>query len=468
MRARKQTAPTATQTATEHEQAANPITRRRKTAVWLLIVLSTLVLLIGALTIWVKREVLDTDTFTASTTELMRNPQVQSAMAAFLVDQIYENVDVKADLQKQLPNNLKGLAGPAAAALNDYGTRAATRLLATDAVINLVQAATRRAHSEFLRIVDDKPGAGQKVYLQLRPVVLKLASRLGLEDQVAAKLPPDAGQFVVLDDSNVTISTVRQSVKLVRALSLFLLLVVVGLYAGAIWLARGWRREAILRCGGGVLIVGLLLFVIRRVLQGVLLDALVGQRSARPAVSAAYLILTELLMAIAWTAVAVGTITVVLAFLAGPSRFARAFRAFAAPGLVRHPWIAWGVDALAILLILIAAPITDWNKLVSRFVTFAVIIGLTEAIRRRATEEHPDGGWRWDEPDIAWQRTPPGPLRPRRSPPLPPGVSAAAPAGDAVGQLERLAELHDRGAITNEEFERMKATLVPGSPSPGG
>src|SRR4249919_3443150 len=40
---------------TEHEQAVNPITRRRKTAVWLLIVVSTVVLLIGAVTIWVKR-----------------------------------------------------------------------------------------------------------------------------------------------------------------------------------------------------------------------------------------------------------------------------------------------------------------------------------------------------------------------------------------------------------------------------
>ena len=49
-----------------------------------------------------------------------------------------------------------------------------------------------------------------------------------------------------------------------------------------------------------------LLFVIRHVLQGLLLDALVGERPARPAVSAAYLILTQLLMAIAWTAVAVG------------------------------------------------------------------------------------------------------------------------------------------------------------------
>jgi hypothetical protein len=290
------------------------------------------------------------------------------------------------------------------------------------------------------------------VYLQLRPVVLRLAARLGLEDQVAARLPADAGQFVVLDDANGTIQTVRQSVKLIRALSLFLLLVVVGLYASAIWLARGWRRETILRCGAGVLIVGLLLFVIRRLLRGPLLDALVGQRPARPAVRVAYMTLTELLMAIAWTAVAVGLITVVLAFLAGPSRFARRFRSFAAPGLVRHPWIAWGVDALAILLILIAAPIDDWNKLISRFVTFGVIIGLTEAIRRRTAEEHPDGGWRWDDLDLAWRRAPP---------------SAAAPTRDAVGQLERLAALRSSGAITNEEFERMKAMLVPGSPASG-
>ena len=436
---------------TAAEQAAGtPLTRRRKAVVWGLIVLSTVVLLVASLTVWVKREVLDTNNFTASTTELMRNPQVQTALAAFLVDQIYQNVDVKADLQKQLPNNLKGLAGPAAAALNDYGTRAATRLLGTDAVINLVQAATRLAHAEFLRIVDDKPGAGEKVYLQLRPVVLKLASRLGLEDQVAARLPADAGQFVVLDNTNGTISTVRESVKLVRMLSLFLLFVVVALYAAAIWIARGWRREAILRCGAGILIVGLLLFVIRRVLQGVLLDALVGQRPARPAVSAAYLVLTELLTAIAWTAVAVGTITVVLAFLAGPSRMARGFRTFAAPGLVRYPWVGWSVDALAILFILLVAPIDDWNKVVSRLVTFAVIIGLTEAIRRRAGEEHPDGGWRWDDLDRPWKRTP---------------AVAAGPGGDAVAQLERLTALHDKGAITNDEFDRMKAELVPAAPT---
>jgi hypothetical protein len=163
--------------------------------------------------------------------------------------------------------------------------------------------------------------------------------------------------------------------------------------------------------------------------------------------------LTGLLMAIAWTAVAVGLITVVLAFLAGQSRLARGFRTLAAPGFVRHPWIAWGVDALAVLLILIAAPIDDWNKLVSRLVTFAVIIGLTEAIRRRAEEEHPDGGWRWEDVDWPWHRAP---------------AIAAAPAGDAVGQLERLTALQEKGAISNDEFDRMKAALVPAARTSDG
>ena len=53
--------------------------------------------------------------------------------------------------------------------------------------------------------------------------------------------------------------------------------------------------------------------------------------------------------------------------------------------------------------------------------------------------------------DLPWQRTP---------------ATAAAPAGDAVGQLERLTALHDKGAITNEEFDRIKATLIPAAPAP--
>ena len=369
MRTPKQTTLTmSAQIAAEH--AAGPITSRRKRVVWLLIVVSTLVLLISAVTIWVKREVLDTNNFTASTTESMRHPKVQSALATFLVDQIYQNVDVKADLEKQLPKNLKGLAGPAAAALNDYGTRAATRLLATSAVIDLVQTASRVAHSQFLRIVDDNPAPDRRSICSFGRSCS--SSRAGWAWRIRRPRdcrPMRASSWCSTSQRN---DQHRSAEREARARSLPL----PPARRGGVVRKRdlGGPRLAARgdpALGAGVLIVGLLLFVIRHVLQGVLLDALVGQRLARPAVSAAYLILTELLMAIAWTAVAVGTITVVLAFLAGPSPVAAHVPRVCGARSHAALWIAWSVDALAILLILIAAPIDDWNELVSRLVTFS-------------------------------------------------------------------------------------------------
>ena len=79
-----------------------------------------------------------------------------------------------------------------------------------------------------------------------------------------------------------------------------------------------------------------------------------------------------------------------------------------------------------------------------------MIIGLTEAIRRRANAEHPDGGWRLENMGKSWRRA---------------LATVAAPTGDALDQLERFTALHDKGTITNEEFDRIKATLVPGAPT---
>lgn len=41
-------------------------------------------------------------------------------------------------------------------------------------------------------------------------------------------------------------------------------------------------------------------------------------------------------------------------------------------------------------------------------------------------------------------------------------VGAALEGGDIATQLERLAALHDRGALTDEEFRRLKVRLIPG------
>jgi hypothetical protein len=207
---------------------------------------------------------------------------------------------------------------------------------------------------------------------------------------------------------------VRKGVKALKALSVFLMLVVVAMYAVALWLARGWRREALLRMGFGVLIVGLIIEVVRNVVGSALIDSLVGNSkpTVKPAATASWLILTQLLDAIGWTAIIFGIVAIVLAFLAGPTGLARMVRRWIAPGLVRHPWIAWSVVALILVIVFVTVPIVDVTKLITRLVLVALLVGGVEMLRRVTKAEHPDGGWTWgtDEPAAPpGQIEPPGP-----------------------------------------------------------
>ena len=50
-----------------------PLTRNRAIAVWALVVVATLLLLVSSLTIWVKRQALDTDAWTNASGQMLAN-----------------------------------------------------------------------------------------------------------------------------------------------------------------------------------------------------------------------------------------------------------------------------------------------------------------------------------------------------------------------------------------------------------
>ena len=58
---------------------------------WALIVLAALVLLVSSLTVWVKRQALDSDAWADASASLLDDPEIRSAVAVFLVDQLYTN-----------------------------------------------------------------------------------------------------------------------------------------------------------------------------------------------------------------------------------------------------------------------------------------------------------------------------------------------------------------------------------------
>ena len=120
--------------------------------------------------------------------------------------------------------------------------------------------------------------------LDLHPIVQQLADRLGL----GAQVKPDAGRLVVFTSSQLKL--VQDSVKAIKVLNVFLIILVLILYAVAVWLAGGWRRAALRASGWSLVTVGVLLLVVRRVVGNQIVGSLVNTESDKTAAKHAWLI----------------------------------------------------------------------------------------------------------------------------------------------------------------------------------
>src|SRR5512132_412344 len=86
---------------------------------WGLLGLGTLILLVGSLTVWVKRQALDTDAWVDTSSQFLEDDEIRAALSVYIVDQLYTNVDVEARLEQRLPPDLDGLAAPLAGAARE-------------------------------------------------------------------------------------------------------------------------------------------------------------------------------------------------------------------------------------------------------------------------------------------------------------------------------------------------------------
>src|SRR5829696_3019637 len=106
------------------------------------------------LAVWVNRQVLNTDNWTSASSQMLESPAVQSQLSAYLVDQLYANVDVEAQIREALPPRLQPLAGPAAGLLRDRIELRATQVLARPETQERWENANRRAHTALMRVID--------------------------------------------------------------------------------------------------------------------------------------------------------------------------------------------------------------------------------------------------------------------------------------------------------------------------
>jgi hypothetical protein len=375
---------------TPPKPAAAGTARWRRWTPWALVALASVIALVSALNVWVKRQALSTDNWTHASSQLLENSDIRSAVSVYMVNQLYENVDVGQALQQRLPPATKPLGPPLAAALEPALVRTADNLLGRPKVQQLWENANRRAHQLFMGVLNGKHDLLQatngNVVLNLRPLVEQLADETGLGQRLNQKLPPDAGQIVVMKGTQLDVA--RKGVKVIRVLSYLLSILVIALFATAVYLARDRRRTVLLGVGVATLAVGLLVLVVRRLAGNYLVDALTGNPDAKRPVSAAWGIGTELLRNVGINAVIYGLAIVFAAWVAGPSRYAVAVRRFLAPTMREHPVVIYGAVGLVLLIVLLSGP-TDGQRVYPLLVLFGLAFLGTEVLRRQTEREFP-------------------------------------------------------------------------------
>jgi putative oligomerization/nucleic acid binding protein len=444
---------------TEPPESTRRQSRRRATGVWIVLVIAGLLLLLSSFAIWVNRVALNTGVFTDTSSSLLDDPAIRSAVANRAVDELFANVDVQVEVEKQLPADYQGLAGPATAGLRQASYQIVDRALEQPAFQQLFKVTLQETHRTLVEVLE---GGGVRVstengevILNLRAIIEEAADRIGIGQQVADKIPANAGRIVILRADEL--DTAQNVFQLLKTLAWVLPLLTLVAFALAVWLS-GDRRRAVRGIGWVLVVVGILGLLAANFTRNYVVDSLVAREDDRQAANNAWNILTDLMRGSFRLMIVVGILFVIAAWLAGPGRRALTSRSWLAPALQNRVW-AYIVLAVVVLLLLFRAEVLDVSRLLVVILLAALGAAWIELTRRQTLAEFPDAEGSTLVADTRARMT--SWWESRRTPSEAP--AAVTPAVDVASRLASLAELHANGKLTDEEYATAKAQVLGGN-----
>jgi hypothetical protein len=449
--------------------------RGRRRLIKALVVLGSVLAFLSVFAIWTERQALNTEDWVGTSGKLIQNSKIREAVGNYLVDQLYENVNVEKELKELLPGETKQLAGPVSGGLRQVAGTGAEEILKSSTAQSLWQEANRTAHEQLLEVLEEKEGtvstAEGKVSLNLGSLVTNLANQVGIGENLAEKLPPDAGQVTILRADQL--KTAQDIVVAIKGLALVLSLLTFLAFGLAIYLSREGRWVTVLFCGIGLVSAGFAVIVARQVAGGIVVGQLVDEESVKPAAEAAWSIGTSLMTSIATTVIVVGVLFGVAGWLASPTGSARSTRRVLAPTLRLHPAYVYAALAVVVGIYFLGAPTQNLRT----FLTTLAIAGLAafgiHGLRRQAAEEFPESTY--DDVFGGARERVVGAVKdanlgerasklrlPEMRKPSATTEATTAPAGEdaRLERLERLATLHEKGILSDEELAAEKARVL--------
>ena len=368
---------------------AEPLSRRRTFAIWTLVVLATLATLASSLTIWTKRQLLDTNEWTKSSSQLLADRDVRDVVSQKLVDLINQRADLRKQLNRALPKQARGITPVAAVALEAASVRTVNSFLGTAQAQALWRQTNRRAHAALVTVLEGRSvgpleTSKRGVVLDLGPLVAGVAKQLGVADRL--KTNPVNGKILLVRPKEL--ANAQHAVRAIRILSVWLTLLAIALYGLAIFLARGRRRGVLEASGVSVILIGFVLLIFRRMVGDAVVNAYVSTESYRPAIRSAWLIETRLLANLAIALIAYGAAVIVAGFLGGPSRPARAIRRMLVPVFRQSRAIFHTAVLFLFLAVLAWGPTTGTQRLFGLTILAALTAIGIELWRRQALREY--------------------------------------------------------------------------------
>lgn len=455
------------------------MSRARRRTVKGLVILGSVLAFLSVFAIWTERQALNTDDWVETSGRLIENGEIRSAVGKFLVDQLYENVNIEKEVEEILPGETKDLAGPVSGGLRQVGGTGAEKLLETSTAQNLWKDANRAAHEQLLAVLENKKEAVEteegNVSLNLGSLVTNLADQVGIGEKLAEKLPADAGEVTILRSDQL--KTAQDIAVAIKGLALILSLLTLLSFGLAIYLSREGRWVTALFSGVGLVAAGFAVIVFREIVGGIVVDQLVKEESVKPAAEAAWSISTSLMVSIATTVIVIGVLFGIAGWLASPTGSARASRRVMAPVLRDHiPYVYAGL-AVVVCLYFLSAPTQNLRS----FLTTLVIAGFAafgiHELRKQSGEEFPDAnledtfgrtrdrvveavkeaniGERVERLRLPEMRKPGGEAKGAAAPPV-------SDEDARLARLERLGELREKDILTDKEFDAEKARVLGG------
>ncbi len=382
--------------------------RWKSIASWVLIVVACVLAVLSVFMVFVRNEVLNTDTYVSTVTPLASDPAIQTAVAKRVTDQLVTKINVEYRVKRALPARAGFLAAPIARAVQTSTNGITLKLVESSKFQELWVEANRRAHKQVVALLTGSgEGALQssngKVTVNLAHIeeAAKQAlrkKRITLFEKVSTADAPTLTLF-----QSTQLVRLQGLTRLLNRLYILLPIVTLLLFAGGIILTRN-RRRGLVRAAAGLAVSMAVVLVVASVGRDHYLSSLSPSQS-RPATEAVIDTISASLLDTVRTIFVVAAVIAVVAAIAGNSHMRawlgnRGKPSWMTDGPV-HEFVAahrkglqWGVIGLGLLLLVVWNQPTALIAIVIVLVALALValVGLLAGRSSKSGPDFPDQG----------------------------------------------------------------------------